>query len=948
MRVVSGMAWATSSILVFGMAAMPMARADSTQPATLYVFPHATTCSDSGPGSQAQPYCTLQAAADAATAGDTVAIEAGVDAPTTITQSGTPGAPITFTWVTRRQYIYTGSATGHPMITLQGVHDVTLSGLGIDHVDGDDGIDVIGSSDITLDRLYVSHLGRTAADGAASTGISIDGASTNVTISRSEVIGGGQHGVYAAPGAQGVTLYDDGVLTGAGPAVTLDGTVGAVVTNNTLGGLCANATPATDAPNALTLTDGTSAVVENNVLQVKAASTCPAATQGAALSVDAASASGVQASYNALYAAPSPVESEYSWEGTTYSTAASFAAAVPGQGAHDLDMTTSMNLTAPPEGSPLIDSADCAAPDATSTDFNGNPRVDDPLVPNTGTGTCYGDRGAIERQDSIPAIADKPSPANASGIQVGIVPFTFTDVITPATSAWGQPLSYTVNYGDGTPSVTLAADTAQHPYTAEGQYGVTITATTPTGLTATKAVTVNALGATPHVPVVTAVPYVVGNGEYLQDSAQFSATDGTFGWELASAAFDNGQGDPDGFVNFGPAAVNAQTSTIGTAPAMYDFPGTFTGTIEITDLAGRTTSGKATITVGEDIKTTTTPSMYSHTIPAHGTVDADLSAIGVDGLMNLVVTGNAKSGALIVYARGQPRPSLATVQFQAGRPAENSVLAGGSHVDLYNNSAAPIHVQFWAYAAATRPINGDPFPAGGAYTPVAPARVLSTTKVAANHTVAIQAAGIGNVPDTAAAVVLDLTESGATAAGHYVTWPEKNEPHGLLTGMYWAPGQQVTGLVTVPTPADGRVIVSNASTGTASFTADVVGYYTTPAGVSGMFFPAKATRLLTVTIAAKHSVKLAVAGKDKVPATGTTAVMVNLTASGETANGSIAAYADGTTRPADPALSYSAGQAIAGAAIVAVGKDGAIDLYNNSSKPVTITVDLTGSFYSYP
>jgi hypothetical protein len=393
--------------------------------------------------------------------------------------------------------------------------------------------------------------------------------------------------------------------------------------------------------------------------------------------------------------------------------------------------------------------------------------------------------------------------------------------------------------------------------------------------------------------------------------------------------------------------VNAQTSTIGTAPATYGFPGTFTGTIEITDLAGRTTSGKATITVGDDIKTTTTPSMYSHTIPAHGTVDADLSAIGVAGWMNLVVTSNAKSGSLIVYNSGEPRPSLATVQFQAGRPAENSVLAGGFHVELYNNSAASIHVQFWAYAAETQSGPGNPPPAGDAYTPVAPARVLSTTKVAANHTVAIQVPGRGSVPFDAAAVVLDLTESGATAAGHFVTWPVQNKSHGPLTGMYWVPGQQVTGLVTVPTPAGGQVIVSNASTGAVSFTADVVGYYTNPAGVSGMFLPAKAARLLTVTIAAKHSVKLAVAGKDKVPATGTTAVMVNLTASGETANGSIAAYADGATRPADPALSYSAGQAIAGAAIVAVGKDGAIDLYNNSSKPVTITVDLTGSFYSY-
>jgi hypothetical protein len=59
------------------------------------------------------------------------------------------------------------------------------------------------------------------------------------------------------------------------------------------------------------------------------------------------------------------------------------------------------------------------------------------------------------------------------------------------------------------------------------------------------------------------------------------------------------------------------------------------------------------------------------------------------------------------------------------------------------------------------------------------------------------------------------------------------------------------------------------------------------------------------------------------------------------------AYADGATRPADPALSYSAGATVAAAAIVRVSPDGAIDLYNSGSRPATITVDLTGSYYAY-
>jgi hypothetical protein len=47
-------------------------------------------------------------------------------------------------------------------------------------------------------------------------------------------------------------------------------------------------------------------------------------------------------------------------------------------------------------------------------------------------------------------------------------------------------------------------------------------------------------------------------------------------------------------------------------------------------------------------------------------------------------------------------------------------------------------------------------------------------------------------------------------------------------------------------------------------------------------------------------------------------------------------------------LNYATGATVASAAIVAVGQDGAIDLYNAGSRPVTIAVDLAGSYYAYP
>lgn len=60
-------------------------------------------------------------------------------------------------------------------------------------------------------------------------------------------------------------------------------------------------------------------------------------------------------------------------------------------------------------------------------------------------------------------------------------------------------------------------------------------------------------------------------------------------------------------------------------------------------------------------------------------------------------------------------------------------------------------------------------------------------------------------------------------------------------------------------------------------------------------------------------------------------------------------YRDGTApQPSLPSLSYAKGVTPVNAAIVAVGSDGAIDVYNAGSSPVRIAVDLTGSYYACP
>ncbi len=148
-------------------------------------------------------------------------------------------------------------------------------------------------------------------------------------------------------------------------------------------------------------------------------------------------------------------------------------------------------------------------------------------------------------------------------------------------------------------------------------------------------------------------------------------------------------------------------------------------------------------------------------------------------------------------------------------------------------------------------------------------------------------------------------------------------------------------MVTVPMGgvSGNPVMLDSLSSGSAYYTAEVLGYRVVDTSTS-VFLPATPRRLGTVSIPANKSVTLPIAGKDGIPATGTTAVALDLTASESTAPGTLAAYADGTALPFLISVSYLRGIPVANASIAAVGTDGAIRLYNAGSSTVAVNVDL--------
>lgn len=899
---------------------------------TLYVDQSAAVCSDSGPGSQAVPFCTIQAAADAAAAGDTVAIDGGTNGQlsavypqaVTVRNSGTGPAPITFTAIRSPggNAPAVEPASGAPF-TLDHVHDVTLSGLTLWPRGASDGVDVTGSANVTLDKLTVSQQG--VLTGTPDS-VLVDGASSGVTISRGNLAATYGYGVQVQPGASNVTVTTNKVGASPGGGISVSGAAGAVVTSNSVLTSCGP---------GISVDGNSTATVENNgVAAATPGSSC--AVPAAALSVSAAAAGGVHSDYNAfLVRSPHP---EYSWAGTSYSSAAGFAAGT-GQGTHDLDVTTAP-VGPPPEGSPLIDSADCSAPGELSTDMAGHPYVRDPLVAHTGTGTCYADRGAVEREDGLAANFTSTTALK------GVAPLAVTVTVPAAqTSSWNEPVSYTADFGDGGgPGTVAAGATVSHTYATPGQYTITFTAadtggTTATaidpvvaGTTAAPAASLAAAPGTASLPSGTAI---------VPDTAVLQAPAVSDAWEVASRS-----------VSFGDGLTQAAGTGPVTLTHQYQQPGTYAATMTQTDLLGRTSTATATITVGDEYQPAGPSADYSGTLASHQVLKltaAALHALGwVDRVaLRLTVTNPAAAGSVAVYGNGDARPTAGALDFTAGQSASNLVLPpiGNQAVDFYNASSKAIKLSVATVGIQGGGQNGD------TYAPAGPVRILDTSTglgapkraVPAHGSLTLAVAGSHGVPAAAAAAVLDVTAKGGTTGGYLTAYPHGAANPGTHD-VAWGKGKAATGLVVVPL-TDGSVVLHNASSGTVNMAADLVGYYHLN-GTGSVFLPSADT-VTGLVIGPKHALKVQISGRPGIPSAGISAVAANLTASGATASGSITAYPDGASKPGTSVLSFAANHTTAATALVPAGADGAIELYNSGASPVTVRLDLAGIYYQY-
>lgn len=320
---------------------------------------------------------------------------------------------------------------------------------------------------------------------------------------------------------------------------------------------------------------------------------------------------------------------------------------------------------------------------------------------------------------------------------------------------------------------------------------------------------------------------------------------------------------------------------------------------------------------------------------------ADAKAV----VLNVTATDTKSIGYLTVYPDGTTRPATSNLDFAAGETRANlvTVAVTDGAVDLDNHStSAQVIADLEGY------YTDDTATTGSSYYPLSPYRLLDTstsrTPIGPQSSIALTVTGRAGVPTTGvSSVLLNVTETGATAPSYFTVHAD-GQPLPGVSNLNFGQGGAVPNLVVVPVPADGKVDIYN-SAGHADAIVDIEGYYSTSPLGSGFFAvtPSRIedTRTASSGVAGGTSVAVQVEGAGDVPAEGVTAAVVNITSADATKASYFTAYPDGASRPTASNLNFGPAQAVANLAVVPLGADGKIDVYNAVGK-ADVIVDVFG------
>ena len=248
----------------------------------------------------------------------------------------------------------------------------------------------------------------------------------------------------------------------------------------------------------------------------------------------------------------------------------------------------------------------------------------------------------------------------------------------------------------------------------------------------------------------------------------------------------------------------------------------------------------------------------------------------------------------------------------------------------------------------------------GSYTAVTPTRLLDTSAgvnapqaaLDANAQLSVPVLGQGGIPGSnVAAVALTVTVVSPSDSGDVTVWADgAAKPN--TSNVQFAAGVQSADLVLTRVGDDGRISLSNNSSGTVQLIADVSGYYAGgDASAPGTTVATQPSRLVDTrtglgapeaAVAAGSTLTVSAAGHADIPASGASAAVLTVSALSPSQSGTVTVSPTGAASPDVANLSVTAGRATSDLAVVPLGKRGAISIHNDTTGILQLAIDISG------
>jgi hypothetical protein len=211
----------------------------------------------------------------------------------------------------------------------------------------------------------------------------------------------------------------------------------------------------------------------------------------------------------------------------------------------------------------------------------------------------------------------------------------------------------------------------------------------------------------------------------------------------------------------------------------------------------------------------------------------------------------------------------------------------------------------------------------------------------------LQVTGRGGVPDGTVAVALNVTVTQPTAPSFVTVWPT-GEPRPLAASLNMVAVQTVPNMVLARLGAGGQVSLYNLA-GSTHLVADVLGAF--GEALPGRYVPLTPARVLDTregigaprARVAQAPLALPIVGRGAIPASGVSAVLLNVTAVAPSADTYITVYPSGGERPLAANLNAVRGQIVPNMVLGRLGPDGSVSMFNYAGD-VDLVADAMGWF----